>query len=1150
MTRLDPSPHRLSPRAWSEEPRGREHFSRHTGGREREGESGYLSLRRAGSRSSVRESSPPPPYRHSELGHPLPSTRSPEPKACIPFRNPDLGVPSKRRNSGSSNEPLLTSPSKYSQHSNFRRGPRSPSPYTPSPHNTSPTPTRCYSHSSSNHQSRHSSSSHRRGSVLSHSSSPSRSSSPFRQSEYSGSSRRRHFDPEDYSQGRDRERGSPSHNLHGRGLDSEKLYKNLNSIASSGDFNQQSGSAANWKSSRSKTEMNGYSHGRSRDSRNPSPSRRGCDTPNHSLQNKTANNNTRCDSAASYSHKSRDGRAKTDPGLLPGSWGGSTHSLCSPALSRGSSPHRRGLDSQLSPHSLKIHPAATEANHRSRSISRRVLEARSPSSEYRRSSYRNRSPSPRVHGHTSSQSSLESEACRGGGSGGSDTAGMMEEYVVMADIPQTKPIYMREGPRQRGKSQSHRTEVEEPRESSRYSHTTDGRREPEDSRERGRGRERGRDRRERRDVEHGRRSRAQSTVSHHSQSAPQVDRRTVNLSSGCQADLSGETLNEKARNPCIELTRMLCCGSVMRTSDTSDNRFIVDHPTFILLCYSLFLFHLLSDGSVATNMTPDLLNFKKGWMSKLEEDGEWKKHWFVLTDTSLRYYRDSEAEERDDLDGELSLQYCVKVSECDVQKNYGFQIQTREAVFTLSAVTSGIRRNWVEVIRKTVLPGTSPEITQLPDSSSEKDTSLSRPLPSRRRSSRQTCGDSGETANPCPLSRDYAELALATVTHNSPPANESELEEGASSEQQRRLEDRTRWFQSQASKKAAASSPWDTVVLKKGHSPPFQSEEDIERRWAELERQPLREAESAPLTGTLGDHPGNEALQTEVETLRQQLVSLQGDGDEGEGGQCGLEAPCGRSLEVLEKAHRQALEELQKQHVREIRELEREKERLLREETQATVQAMEALKKAHREELERELESVRRQIGGGADTQPLHKEQRSETEALQRELDDLSERYSQKCLELNRAEQSSAEREREISRREREVAQLRKENQELQSRLTEEISRMCPLIAGQGSGVSVSLSNHELSSCDLEMLLRVKENELQYLHREISCLRDELHSLNKEKRSACDRYKEVYVELGRMKSRSEQEIEALKEHLKLAMAALLEEQQLENNLEH
>lgn len=112
--------------------------------------------------------------------------------------------------------------------------------------------------------------------------------------------------------------------------------------------------------------------------------------------------------------------------------------------------------------------------------------------------------------------------------------------------------------------------------------------------------------------------------------------------------------------------------------------------------------------------------------------------------------------QKDDLDGEVDLKSCVKVSEFDVEKNYGFQIQvsvfftvpiifyvvrmidryfndlfpsphpfhfllyssllsvgqTREAVVTLSAMTAGIRRNWIEVLRKCVRPSSSPDLTQ------------------------------------------------------------------------------------------------------------------------------------------------------------------------------------------------------------------------------------------------------------------------------------------------------------------------------------------------------------------------------------------------------------------------------------------------------
>lgn len=59
-----------------------------------------------------------------------------------------------------------------------------------------------------------------------------------------------------------------------------------------------------------------------------------------------------------------------------------------------------------------------------------------------------------------------------------------------------------------------------------------------------------------------------------------------------------------------------------------------------------------------------------------------------------------------------------------------------------------------------------------------------------------------------------------------------------------------------------------------------------------------------------------------------------------------------------------------------------------------------------------------------------------------------------------------------------------------------------------------------------------------------------LRATPQEKRLACERYVEMQEELSGMKGRSEREIQSLKEHLRLAMAALQEGQKLGNSLDH
>ncbi|XP_060843007.1 protein outspread-like isoform X2 [Rhopalosiphum padi] len=100
--------------------------------------------------------------------------------------------------------------------------------------------------------------------------------------------------------------------------------------------------------------------------------------------------------------------------------------------------------------------------------------------------------------------------------------------------------------------------------------------------------------------------------------------------------------------------------------------------------------------------TEDLLNIKKGWLMKQgSTSDEWNKHWFVLRGSALLFYRDPTAEDQGILDGVVDLSCVTTVNEVQVNRNYGFQtISWDDKKVVLSAITSGIRTNWVSAIRR------------------------------------------------------------------------------------------------------------------------------------------------------------------------------------------------------------------------------------------------------------------------------------------------------------------------------------------------------------------------------------------------------------------------------------------------------------------
>ncbi|XP_033840629.1 early endosome antigen 1 isoform X2 [Periophthalmus magnuspinnatus] len=246
-----------------------------------------------------------------------------------------------------------------------------------------------------------------------------------------------------------------------------------------------------------------------------------------------------------------------------------------------------------------------------------------------------------------------------------------------------------------------------------------------------------------------------------------------------------------------------------------------------------------------------------------------------------------------------------------------------------------------------------------------------------------------------------------------------------------------------------------------------------------------------------------------------------------------LKATCERGFAAMEETHQKVIEDIQRQHQREISKLMEERERLLAEETAATIAAIEAMKNAHKEELEK---TQRSQLSGlNSDIDELRIQYEEELQSIHRELEVLSEQYSQKCLENAHLAQALEAERQALRQCQRENQELNAHNQELNNRLTVEITRMRSCLSGE---TAMSPVTQGKDVYELEVLLRIKESEIQYLKQEIHSLKDELQSALRDKKYATDKYKDIYTELSIVKAKADCDISKLKEKLLMATEAL------------
>ncbi|KAJ8246368.1 hypothetical protein GJAV_G00266950 [Gymnothorax javanicus] len=251
-----------------------------------------------------------------------------------------------------------------------------------------------------------------------------------------------------------------------------------------------------------------------------------------------------------------------------------------------------------------------------------------------------------------------------------------------------------------------------------------------------------------------------------------------------------------------------------------------------------------------------------------------------------------------------------------------------------------------------------------------------------------------------------------------------------------------------------------------------------------------------------------------------------------------LKATCERGFAAMEESHQKVIDELQRKHQREIEHLQQEKERLLAEETAATIAAIEAVKNAHRTELERELGKARKANSNtvNADIEEIRRLHDEELCSFHREIEVLSEQYSQKCLENAHLAQALEAERQALRQCQRENQELNAHNQELNNRLAAEITKLRSMTSEEMGDTCSLIQGKEMY--ELEVMLRVKESEVQYLKQEINSLKDELQAAQRDKKYATDKYKDIYTELSIVRAKAERDLGRLREQLQLAHEAM------------
>uniref|UniRef100_A0A182NC19 PH domain-containing protein n=1 Tax=Anopheles dirus TaxID=7168 RepID=A0A182NC19_9DIPT len=150
-----------------------------------------------------------------------------------------------------------------------------------------------------------------------------------------------------------------------------------------------------------------------------------------------------------------------------------------------------------------------------------------------------------------------------------------------------------------------------------------------------------------------------------------------------------------------------------------------------------------------------------------------------------------------------------------------------------------------------------------------------------------------------------------------------------------------------------------------------------------------------------------------------------------------LRALCEKGLAAMEASHKRIIHDLEEKHQQEIAKLILEKEQALAEETQATLAALDAMKKAHQNEVQREVTRFKqeflKQFQKGGQPPQTYREKEQELEEVRQQILSLSEKYSMKCVETAALEEKLRNATQQLKCSQQHIQQLDVRNKQLRA---------------------------------------------------------------------------------------------------------------------